>query len=193
MHIPERRPAAGAFTLIELMVVVAIIAIVAAIALPNMLESRMQANESNVVAALRAYAAAQHIWQKANYSEKGNQAATNKVPKIFCDSYTQLHDYAPGGRQINLIPAAFGAATPTGTPYQGYWFHNPWHLDAHCHYEFCLYAVPVMYARTGVNTFYIATPGQVYGKDFGTQRDPADRFALDAMNPADPAENWFQP
>ena len=38
------------FTLIELMIVVAIIAIIAAIAIPNLLRSRMAANETAAVA-----------------------------------------------------------------------------------------------------------------------------------------------
>jgi type IV pilus assembly protein PilA len=47
------------FTLIELMIVVAIIAIIAAIAIPSLLRSRIGANESNAVGALRTVAAAQ--------------------------------------------------------------------------------------------------------------------------------------
>ena len=39
------------FTLIELMIVIAIIAIIAAIAIPNLLESRVTANESAAAAA----------------------------------------------------------------------------------------------------------------------------------------------
>jgi type IV pilus assembly protein PilA len=41
------------FSLIELLIVVAIILIIAAIAIPNLLRSRMAANESSAVAALR--------------------------------------------------------------------------------------------------------------------------------------------
>ena len=41
------------FSLIELLIVVAIILVVAAIAIPNFMRSRMRANEANAVAALR--------------------------------------------------------------------------------------------------------------------------------------------
>ena len=42
------------FTLIELMIVIAIIAIIAAIAIPNLLESRVTANEANASASLKS-------------------------------------------------------------------------------------------------------------------------------------------
>ncbi len=42
------------FTLIELMIVIAIIAIIAAIAIPNLLRSRIQANEAGALQNLRA-------------------------------------------------------------------------------------------------------------------------------------------
>jgi prepilin-type N-terminal cleavage/methylation domain-containing protein len=41
------------FSLIELLIVVAVILIIAAIAIPNLIRSRMRANEANAVAALR--------------------------------------------------------------------------------------------------------------------------------------------
>jgi prepilin-type N-terminal cleavage/methylation domain-containing protein len=47
------------FTLIELMIVVAIIAIIAAIAIPNLLRSRIQTNESSAIGTLRTVAGAQ--------------------------------------------------------------------------------------------------------------------------------------
>ena len=46
------------FTLIELMIVVAIIAIVTAVALPKMMSARLSANENAAVANLRTIAAA---------------------------------------------------------------------------------------------------------------------------------------
>jgi len=51
------------FTLIELMIVVAIIAIIAAIAVPNLLSSRVAANESNAVSTLRNVVSAQAQFQ----------------------------------------------------------------------------------------------------------------------------------
>jgi len=50
------------FTLIELMIVVAIIAIIAAIAIPNLLGSRKAANQSTAIANLRTLATAQETY-----------------------------------------------------------------------------------------------------------------------------------
>jgi len=55
------------FTLIELMIVVAIIAIIAAIALPNLLSSRLSANESAAIATLRTVSSAQAQAQTSNW------------------------------------------------------------------------------------------------------------------------------
>jgi prepilin-type N-terminal cleavage/methylation domain-containing protein len=53
------------FTLIELMIVVAIIAIVTAVALPKMMSARLSANENAAVANLRTIAAAQQSFQSS--------------------------------------------------------------------------------------------------------------------------------
>jgi prepilin-type N-terminal cleavage/methylation domain-containing protein len=53
------------FTLIELMIVIAIIAIIAAIAIPNLLRSRMTANEGSAVGAMRTITSAEQQYQSA--------------------------------------------------------------------------------------------------------------------------------
>src|SRR3989339_666964 len=50
------------FTLIELMIVIAIIAIIAAIAIPNLLTGRISANENSAVASLRLLTNAESMW-----------------------------------------------------------------------------------------------------------------------------------
>lgn len=60
------RPHTG-FTLIELMIVVAVIAIIASLALPNLLASRMAANESAAISTLRQLASCQAQVKAAAY------------------------------------------------------------------------------------------------------------------------------
>src|SRR5271168_3119299 len=61
--VSRRKPRAQGFSLIELMIVVAVIVIIAALAIPNLLRARMAANESAAVAALRTLAT-----QEVNYN-----------------------------------------------------------------------------------------------------------------------------
>ena len=53
------------FTLIELMIVVAIIAVIAAVAIPKLMSARISANENAAVATLRSIAAAQQQFQSS--------------------------------------------------------------------------------------------------------------------------------
>jgi type IV pilus assembly protein PilA len=53
------------FSLIELLVVVSVILIVAAIAIPNLLRSRMAANEASAVASLRSINTSQVVYQSS--------------------------------------------------------------------------------------------------------------------------------
>ncbi len=53
------------FSLIELLIVVAIILVIAAIAIPNLVRSRMAANEASAVSAVRAITTAEHAYFQA--------------------------------------------------------------------------------------------------------------------------------
>lgn len=54
------------FTLIELMIVIAIIAIIAAIAIPNLIEARKSGNESAAIGSLRTVSTAQAMFREAD-------------------------------------------------------------------------------------------------------------------------------
>ncbi|MBM3972819.1 MAG: DUF2950 domain-containing protein [Planctomycetes bacterium] len=63
------------FTLIELMIVVAIIAIIASIAIPNLLSARLNANESSAIATMKNIVSAQAQCQASGIiDENGNGA-----------------------------------------------------------------------------------------------------------------------
>src|SRR5262245_20317822 len=63
------------FTLIELMIVVAIIAIIASIAIPNLLAARLNANESAAIATLKNISSAQAQCQASGAIDYNNNGA----------------------------------------------------------------------------------------------------------------------
>jgi prepilin-type N-terminal cleavage/methylation domain-containing protein len=60
------------FTLIELMIVIAIIAIIAAIAIPNLLSARLNSNETAAIATLRNIISAQSQFQTTSRADENN-------------------------------------------------------------------------------------------------------------------------
>jgi type IV pilus assembly protein PilA len=67
------------FSLIELLIVVAIILIIAAIAIPNLLRSKMAANEASAVATLRTLNTASISYQTAYNNYQPNLASLGPV------------------------------------------------------------------------------------------------------------------
>ncbi len=135
------------FTLIELMIVIAIIAIIAAIAVPNLMQSRIRANEANMITVIGQYKTAQVTWSAGGQS---TLASNSSAGTVYADNYRNLtygipvvRGTATGDPAQNLlllsraIADAFAAdpianAAPTSTagplktvtavavPYQGY-------------------------------------------------------------------------
>lgn len=73
------------FTLIELMIVVAIIAIIAAIAIPNLLRSRLQSNESATIGNLKTIVGAQTAYSSARGAYTGAFADLTTATPPFLD------------------------------------------------------------------------------------------------------------
>ncbi len=133
------------FTLIELMIVIAIIAIIAAIAIPNLLESRVTAQESSAAAALKSgMLPAEVQFQAGGYADfDTNGIGTYAVDGIVSGStnpYNVLCGTSPiNGITLNLLAPSYGSAiayTPalgtgvsmTGAPWptiSGYMFKTP--------------------------------------------------------------------
>ena len=97
------------FTLIELMIVVAIIAIIAAIAIPNLLRSRMAANESAAIAACKTFAEAQDIYRRTDYDKDGVLEYSTSI-----SGANSLYEQAVNTGDLTLVDQAF--ATAEGGP-----------------------------------------------------------------------------
>src|SRR5260221_1515577 len=85
IHYTMRNKQKG-FSLIELLIVVAIILIIAAIAIPNLIRSKMAANEASAVASIRTI----------NTSEVG-YSSTYNVPYVFSADLKSLGDGCSAG------------------------------------------------------------------------------------------------
>lgn len=79
MSVPKQK----GFSLIELLIVVAIILIIAAIAIPNLLRARIASNESSAVASVRTVNTAQVSYSSA-YSTVGYSPDLNSLSGTSC-------------------------------------------------------------------------------------------------------------
>lgn len=89
-----------AFTLIELLIVVAIIAILAAIAVPNFLEAQTRAKVTRAVADIRAYATALEVYRVDNkaYPELVNSKGLSRLTTPIAYITTLLKDPFAGAQ-----------------------------------------------------------------------------------------------
>ncbi len=111
------------FTLIELMIVVAIIAIVASIAIPKLMSARISANENAAIATLRSIASAQAQIQSASaidtdadgggeYAYFGELAGV--APLRFFDPAGPGQGIGPDVLDPSILPTAFGEIQSDG-------------------------------------------------------------------------------
>ncbi|MEK7449479.1 MAG: DUF2950 family protein [Planctomycetota bacterium] len=134
------------FTLIELMIVVAIIAIIAAIAIPQLLTSKMSANEISAIAGLRMLLSQEDVWMQQDADGNGTKdywtydvscfkrlrrgGAGSPISVDFVDSSFAKSDFYPvaytGGVAVPFtIPEIEQWAAPiTITPKSGYYFRT---------------------------------------------------------------------
>ncbi len=97
------------FTLIELMIVVAIIAIIAAIAIPSILRSRMSANQTSAVGSLDTIF-------KMNNQFRTNDSDRNGENDYWVETVWGLYAVeSGGGKKIELIPRSLARSDYEGT------------------------------------------------------------------------------
>lgn len=178
-----------AFTLIELMIVVALISVLTAIAIPNFLQSRMVANEIATISALRTIAEGQTIYKKTDWD--GDAKFEYALP---------LHRLCQDGALItDRLAEAHLTGYPDGQPYipdQGYIFYDNYSYEVspdsgpayfanvvdeagNALSGFGAHAWPGSYNLTGRNCFAINDKGVVWQND------------IDPVDPAEPNYNYY--
>ncbi|MDJ0523467.1 MAG: DUF2950 family protein [Planctomycetota bacterium] len=189
------------FTLIELMIVIAIIAIIAAIAIPNLLAARLSANETAAIATLRNIISAQAQFQQSGKADTDNdgtgeyggfvelsgQAAGRMagilVPPVLSGAFKVLNangEVSRSGYFFRIfLPDNAGAAV--GEPQAGY--ADDGSLDGDlAETTWCCYSWPVNYNQSGNRTFFTNQGGDVVGSEdnaySGTGNGPAGDAAF---------------
>jgi type IV pilus assembly protein PilA len=107
------------FSLIELLIVVAIILIIAAIAIPNLIRSKMAANEASAVATLRTLNTAEVVFS-STYNVANSFAPTLNALGDGGTAGTCTAGFVPTSTAACLIDAAVENASNSATPKSGY-------------------------------------------------------------------------
>jgi len=128
------------FTLVEIMIVVAIIALLAAIAIPNLLRARHNANEATAIAALRTISVA---------CESFRAAAT---PTTYPATLAVLGAAAPP-----YIDNALAAAINAAAARQGYFFT---YARQNVNQYTCT-ATPAQVGTSGTRVFFVNETGVI--------------------------------
>jgi type IV pilus assembly protein PilA len=128
------------FSLIELLIVVAIILIIAAIAIPNLLRSKMAANEASAVGSLRTI----------NTSAVAFSTTYGNYP-------TQLSDLGPSTAPTSTAADLIDSALVTGTK-SGYVFS---YTSASTYQQYSITAGPINQGVTGQRYFFTDQSGVI--------------------------------
>ena len=150
-----------AFTLIELMIVIAIIAIIAAIAIPNLIEARKSGNEASAIGALKTIGTSQTLFREGDkdtndtldYGSLGALLTANLIDEVL-----------GGGSKQGY---GFVAATSTATP------EFLWQATA----------TPLSLGTTGDRYFFTNQSGVIYYSRSVIATDPASCAAPTTIKP----------
>ena len=192
------------FTLIELMIVIAIIAIIAAIAIPNLLAARLSANETAAIATLRNIISAEAQFQQSAKADTDNDGtgeyggflemsgggagrmAAVLNPPVLSGAFRVLNatgEVSRSGYFFRVyLPGAAGVGV--GEPQTGFTaaLINADLVET----TWCAYAWPVNYGQSGNRTFFTNQGGDVVATEKNTYSGTAVGPASDAaFKPAD--------
>jgi prepilin-type N-terminal cleavage/methylation domain-containing protein len=141
-----RRSTERGFTLVEIMIVVAIIALLAAIAIPNVLRGRTTANESASIGNLRALVSSLEMARSVNQAYPDLVGANTWLNVMYVNANP---DFGPPSFQVAMAASLV----------QGY--NYTYAAGATPGQQYTLLAVPATIGTTGTRTFFVNEAGLV--------------------------------
>jgi len=158
------------FSLIELLIVVAIILIIAAIAIPNLLQARLAANESSAAGSLHSLTSAEVTYFNA-YPTVGYAATIGPLGGTT--------PCTPSSTTACIIDNFLATATPGGVGKSGYYYLATGIITGGATYNdaYVLGAAPIIVHSTG-NRDFCSTNDGVLRSQMGSAGDtPANAVA----------------
>jgi len=171
------------FTLIELMIVIAIIAIIAAIAIPNLLSARLNSNETAAIATLRNIISAQSQFQTTARADENN----NGVGEYGTFGEMSGSIGVRGNAILNppVLSTAFRTVNANGEVSRSGYMFAMWLPDATgdglaevagggsdptvdpdlAETTWCAYAWPANFGNTGNRSFFVNQGGDIVASE----------------------------
>jgi prepilin-type N-terminal cleavage/methylation domain-containing protein len=174
------------FTLIELMIIVAIVAIIAAVTIPNLLAARLRANEASAVSTLRSLETSQRQFQasmRANVDkdemgefglfrelsgaaairtvEDGTGGTTVLKPPVLIGAFRTINGKCEFGRSGYLFQVFLPGAGGEGVGEKAGTTLLTSLVDTDlAEKTWCAYAWPASYGNSGNQTFFVSQERQ---------------------------------
>ncbi|MFQ5845334.1 MAG: hypothetical protein ACE5JG_10155 [Planctomycetota bacterium] len=177
--------------MIELMIVIAIIAIIAAIAIPNLLSARLNSNETAAIATLRNIISAEAQFQTTARADENNNGVGEYG--VFGEMSGALG--VRGGAVLNppVLSSAFRAVSANGEVSRSGYLYAMYLPDTNgdpvkedpnggmaagqadpdiAETTWCAYAWPANYGNTGNRTFFVNQGGDIVASEDSTYAGP---------------------